>query len=179
MRVAVWAVVCVLFSTTINAQEPPKEAVAKAWQRAREMAKEEHDQEVFYLDQRLKEANKNKAPDRFTIKKQLEAKRKEPPKDYLPLIRPSTIQQDDVGVLGGRIRILSVAGPSEALAIFEQGKADETVWVSGVDTSNMVSDTSYDLDRTWFWVSGTKTYTTVLGASKKVLILKYLDKPAR
>lgn len=178
MRVCI-CVLLVLCAHVAAAEQPSKEAVAKAYAKIKDEAKKEYDQEVANLENRFKDASKTKAPERFTLKKQLDAKRKEPPKAYLPSIRPKSIALDDVGVLAGDIKIMSVASPTEALAVFELGKSEETVWVSGVNTSNMVSDTTYDFDRTWFWVSGTKTYTTVLGASKKVLILQAIDAPQR
>jgi hypothetical protein len=68
---------------------------------------------------------------------------------------------------GDRVTVLQVLGDEEAM-IEAWGKS---LYLSGVDTSEWVGETTKQLPGI-FIISGTKTYTTVMGSSKTVFEVK-------
>jgi hypothetical protein len=64
---------------------------------------------------------------------------------------------------GTQYTVAQVLGEGNVLV---RGSAD--IWVEGIDTSAITDDQPIDLHGGIYWVKGTKTYTTVAGATRTV-----------
>lgn len=76
-----------------------------------------------------------------------------------------------------RRTIRSISGAYEKGSVYEVVKPEdhtETVWIAKYSTSGLADNQSITLDNV-FIVSGAKTYTTVLGASRTVLTLTAIN----
>ena len=137
------------------------------------------------LEQRLEKkivVTKNDTPVKIKklkagIKVDLERIRENDPV-YFPQINTSTLQKDDWGIIADgehgserffSIKVLQVISPSRLLCKL----GDKTFIIDGIDTSDVTDDTSFQT-KTIFYVVGTESYQTVLGAKKTVHVLKSL-----
>ena len=80
-------------------------------------------------------------------------------------------------------KVIQVVDESNAVALLQTNTSSgkehcqpETIWIT-MPTADMVDDRVYETFNQWFEVTGTKKYTTALGATKTVMVLKAIDKP--
>lgn len=93
-----------------------------------------------------------------------------------------------IGTMPGRIRVEQVAGPGDCIGKVSFGFSglvgktavnswvEKTLWIKA-DTAGMTDGAGATLEGIWE-VTGTKTYTTVLGGSNTVMVLEQLDSKA-
>jgi len=70
-----------------------------------------------------------------------------------------------------RIRVVQVMGPTRVLC--------EDFVIDGINAKDMVDDAIYDISEKPYFVEGTYTYATALGASRTVLLIKPLPREAK
>lgn len=81
----------------------------------------------------------------------------------------------DIGRIWTGVRVAQVIDKSHARVSYGgERDNDTTVWISGTDTTDFADDATIKLDYVWE-VTGTKTYTTVLGSSKTIFVLEPFD----
>jgi hypothetical protein len=74
--------------------------------------------------------------------------------------------------------VINVISPTEAIVNFgcRFGHVvqvpDSTAWITGIETSNLVSGGTFDAPKGIFWIPKTKTYPTAIGGSNTVWYLE-------
>jgi hypothetical protein len=90
--------------------------------------------------------------------------------EWINVVRSPLIDKLAVGAAGrlDEIRVQQIVGGSEMICRLAGGA---TVWIDGLSTEGKVDGASYASPYV-FRVTGTKTYTTALGTSKTIFLLK-------
>jgi hypothetical protein len=80
------------------------------------------------------------------------------------------IRKGDIGVVTTGMKVKQVVSPNAILAEAWIAEQNETILISGIDSSGLTDDTGFTLALPLL-VKGTKSYTTVLGAQRTVFEL--------
>lgn len=126
------------------------------------------------IRQRLDELKKSRIRNKLQIEKELraEAERLEDIDSMLPpAIESLTV--GNIGTLGKyRIKVKQIAGPGSMMAELDE----KDFWVEGISTAGFADgDFATMKSDLVFEVSGTKTYTTVLGGTRTIMKVEVLD----
>jgi hypothetical protein len=168
----------ILTGSVVIADEPPAELVKKAVAKRQAEIDVGRDAELRRLqaiaDQTLPKPKNKKQKDeqaatRAKWQADVEAFKKTKPPPPIPTLK-TPLQQDSIGVSSGNFKILHI-DKTEVLAVYEDGDYEETVFVDGLDTKNLVADQSYSLPGT-FWVKAPRENTTGVGEAKTGIVLQ-------
>lgn len=117
-------------------------------------------------DERISELTERIARDAGR-RKELET----PDFQFVPTL-PRPLSVGDAGNFGWPVRVAQVIDPKNAVIEY----SDSTLWLSGFNTSGWTDDTSRSITSP-VEITGTKSYTTVLGGQKTVLMVEPFTPP--
>lgn len=86
---------------------------------------------------------------------------------YLP-VPPLELTVGSYGKLNGEFEVFQVLDEENMLVKYR----DSTIWVSGIDTTNIVDEQQFKIEKE-MRVTGTRQYNTLMGGTKKVFVVEF------